>query len=121
VSRPWLAIKIMFMSHLSTIEIKTMFSELLQWAQSGSKLAYASIGIGVFVGLVLFRLFFRHFPGFIHSIAFSVSTAKNPDMAKQPSLGTSSRLKLLLNLIVPVGSGYAAYVFLPRLLPTIFP
>jgi hypothetical protein len=108
------------MSHLSTIEIKS-FSEWLQWAQSGSKTTYAAIGVGVFIGLILFRFFFKHVPGFIHSIAFSVSTAKNPDMAKQPGLATSSRLKLALSLVLPVGSGYAAYVYLPRLFPTIFP
>jgi len=93
----------------------------MQWAQSGSKLAYAAIGVGLFVALVLFRLFFKHVPGFIHSVAFSVSTGKNPDMAKQPGLGSSSRLKLLLGLVVPLASGYAAYLYLPRLFPTIFP
>jgi hypothetical protein len=92
----------------------------MQWAQSGSKLTYAAVGVGLFVALILFRLFFRHVPGFIHSVAFSVSTAKNPDMAKQPGLASSSRLKLLLSLVVPLATGYAAYVFLPRLLPMIF-
>lgn len=108
------------MSYLSTIEIHS-FSQVLQWAQSGSKTAYAAIGFGVFMALVLFRLFFKHLPGFIHSVAFSVSTGKNPDLAKQPGLGSASRFKLLFSLVVPVASGYAAYVFLPRLFPTIFP
>jgi hypothetical protein len=91
-----------------------------QWAQSGTKLAYASVAIGVVVGLVLFRLFFRHLPGLIHCVAFSVSTGKNPDLAKQPGLGTSSRLKLLLALLLPVGFGIAAYLLLPRFLPAYF-
>jgi hypothetical protein len=111
----------MLMSNFSAIEINNQLSELMQWAQSGSKLTYAAIGVGLFVALILFRLFFKHVPGFIHSVAFSVSTGKDPDLAKQPGLGSSSRLKLLLSLVVPLASDYAAYVFLPRLFPTIFP
>lgn len=101
-------------------EIKAQLSNLWQFAQSGTKLTYVSIVIGVLVALVLFRLFFRHLPGFIHCVGFSVSTGKNPDLAKQPGLGTSSRLKLLLALLLPLALGFAAYLFLPKLLPGYF-
>jgi hypothetical protein len=105
---------------LNSSEFKVHISNLLQWAQSGTKLTYASIAIGLVAGLVLFRLFFQHLPGFIHCVGFSVSTGKNPDLAKQPSLGTSSRLKLLLALLLPVAFGFAAYLLLPKLVPAYF-
>ena len=99
-------------------EIIAHVSNLWQWVESGTKLTYASVAIGVLVALVLFRLFFRHLPGFIHCVGFSVSTGKNPDLA--PGLGTSSRLKLLLVLLLPVVFGCAAYVLLPKFLPAYF-
>jgi len=105
---------------MNSSEIKAHVSNLWHWAQSGTRLTYASIAITVVVGLVLFRLFFQHLPGFIHCVGFSVSTGKNPDLAKQPSLGTSSRLKLLLAFLLPVAFGFAAYLLLPRVLPTWF-
>lgn len=101
-------------------EIKAQLSSLWQLALSGTKLTYASIAIGTLVALLLFRLFFRHLPGFIHCVGFSVSTGKNPDLAKQPGLGTSSRVKLLLALLLPIAIGFAAYMLLPKLLPAYF-
>lgn len=101
-------------------QIKAQLSSLWQWALNGTKLTYASVAVGVLVALILFRLFFRHLPGFIHCVGFSVSTGKNPDLAKQPSLGTSSRVKLLLAFLLPLALGYAAYLLLPRLLPAYF-
>lgn len=100
--------------------IKDQLSNAWQWAQSGSKLMYTSIGIGLVVGIILFRLFFKHVPGLIHCVGFSVSTGRNPDVAAQPSLGTSSRLKLLLGVVVPVACAIAAYQLLPRFFPIYF-
>jgi len=105
---------------MNTTTIKEQFANVVQWVQSGSKLTYASIGVGVIVGLILFRLFFKHVPGLIHCVGFSVSTGKNPDVAAEPSLGSSSRLKLLLGTLLPPASGYAAYLLLPKYFPNIF-
>src|SRR5437588_194522 len=105
---------------MNSTTIKEQLANVLQWAQSGTKLTYASIGVGLLVALILFRLFFKHVPGLIHCVGFSVSTGKNPDVAAQPSLGTSSRLKLLLGCLLPPASGYAAYLLLPKYFPTFF-
>src|SRR3979411_74735 len=100
--------------------IKAQLSNGGKGAQSGSKLMYTSIGIGLVVGIILFRLFFKHVPGLIHCVGFSVSTGKNPDVAAEPSLSSSSRLKLLLGALLPPASGYAAYLLLPKYFPNIF-
>ncbi len=105
---------------MNTTTIKEQLANVLQWVQSGSKLTYASIGVGLIVGLIIFRLFFKHVPGLIHCVGFSVSTGKNPDVAAEPSLSSSSRLKLLLGAILPPASGYAAYLLLPKYFPNIF-
>ena len=104
----------------NTAKIKEQLTEAMNWAASGTKLTYAALGVGLVVALVLFRVFFKHVPGLIHSVGFSVSTGKNPDLAAQPSLGTSSRLKLLLAVVLPAACGYAAYLLLPKWFPTMF-
>ncbi|MEY2428716.1 MAG: hypothetical protein QOJ40_1601 [Verrucomicrobiota bacterium] len=105
---------------MNTTTIKEQLANVVQWAQSGSKLMYASIGVGVVVGLILFRLFFKHVPGLIHCVGFSVSTGKNPDVAAEPSLSSSSRLKLLMASLIPPAAGYAAYLLLPKYFPNFF-
>ncbi len=100
--------------------IKDSANNLLQWATSGTKLTYAAIAVGLLVGLVLFRIFFKGLAGLFHSIGFSLGSGGNPAVAADPGLCTSSRLKLLLILLVPAGSAYAAYMLLPRLLPAFF-
>ena len=100
--------------------IKQHVNDAITWAASGSKLTYASIGAGILVFLILFRLFFKDIAGFIHCIGFSVgSQKKGPSGGPGPASGWS-RLKLLLGAVVPAGSGYAAYVFLPRFFPAVF-
>ena len=100
--------------------VKDRANDIVQWASSGSKLTYAAVGTGILVGLILFKLFFKSFAGFFHSIGFSVGSSSDPAVAAQPGLCTSSRLKLLFVLLVPAGVAYAAYVFLPTLFPTVF-
>jgi hypothetical protein len=100
--------------------IKTRATEALTWASSGTKLTYVAIGVGVVLALVLFRVFFRNLPGFVHCIGFSMSSQPNPNVPAQPGQSRWSRLKLLLWAIVPSGSGYAAYWQLPKLFPTVF-
>ena len=93
----------------------------MHWAGSGSKLMYASIGVGLLVGLVLFRLFFKNIAGLFHCIGFSLGSQPNAVAgAAQPQLSRWSRLKLLLGTVLPAGSGYAAYMFLPRWFPALF-
>ena len=103
---------------LSTI--KDNANAVIQWASSGSKLSYAAITVGLVIGLVLFRLFFKSVPGLFHSIGFSFGSGGNPDVAAKPGLCSSSRVKLILFSVVPVASAYTAYILLPTLFPGIF-
>jgi len=100
--------------------IKVHAVSLMQWAGSGTKLTYASIAIGLVVGLILFRLFFKSLAGLFHSIGFSLGSGGNPTVAAEPGLCSSSRLKLLLIMLVPPASAYAAYMLLPTAFPTVF-
>jgi|SRR3954464_811989 hypothetical protein len=100
--------------------IKDQANNAVQWMGSGSKLTYAAVAVGFIIGLILFRLFFKSVAGLFHSIGFSFGAGGNPTVAAEPGLATSSRIKLLLIALVPAGCGYAAYVFLPTLLPGMF-
>ncbi len=105
---------------MNTATIKQEMTHALQWAQSGTKLTYVSIAVGVIVGLVLFRLFFKNLAGFVHCIGFSLGSQPNAAAAAQPGLNRWSRVKLLVGTVVPAASAYAAYVFLPRWFPAYF-
>ena len=106
---------------MNTSAIKDQATHALQWAESGSKLTYASLAVGLVVALILFRLFFKNLAGFVHCIGFSLgSQTNNTVAAAQPGLSKWSRVKLLLGTLVPAGSGYAAYIFLPRWFPAFF-
>ena len=100
--------------------IKEHTAIAFQWVASGSKLTYAAIAVGVLVGLVLFRLFFKSVAGFFHSVGFSCGSGGNPAVAAKPGLCSSSRVKLFLIALVPAASGYAAYMLLPTFFPTLF-
>src|SRR5262245_51584859 len=92
----------------------------LEWAASGTKITYAALGVGLITGLILFRFFFKSMAGLFHSIGFSFGSGGNPTVAAEPGLCSSSRLKLVLILLIPAGCAYAAYMLLPSLLPTLF-
>jgi hypothetical protein len=100
--------------------IKAHATNVLQWAASGSKLTYAAVAVGLLVGLILFRVFFKGLAGLFHSIGFSFGSGGNPTLAAEPGLCSSSRLKLLLIALVPAGSAYAAYMLLPTVFPAFF-
>jgi hypothetical protein len=100
--------------------VKDEMTSAMQWAAGGTKLTYAAIATGLVIGLVLFKVFFKSVAGFFHSVGFSVGSGGNPAIAAQPGLGTSSRLKLFLVLVIPPACAYAAYVFFPKWFPTVF-
>jgi hypothetical protein len=104
---------------MNTSSLKAELAHASQWAASGSKLTYASIAVGVLVALILFRLFFKNLAGFVHAIGFSLGSQPT-GAPTQPGQSRASRLKLLLGTLVPAGTGYAAYMFLPRWFPAFF-
>jgi hypothetical protein len=107
---------------MNTTAIKEQLTHAMNWAASGTKLTYAAIGAGLVIFLILFKVFFKDVAGFIHCIGFSVGSSKGGPSGGpgQPAASRWSRIKLLLGALVPAGSGYAAYVFLPRFFPTVF-
>jgi hypothetical protein len=100
--------------------IKDHANAVIVWASSGSKLTYAAVSIGLIIALVLFRLFFKSVAGLFHSIGFCFGAGGNPEVAAEPGLCSSSRLKIILFSVVPIASAYAAYILLPTLFPGIF-
>ena len=99
---------------------KGYMTQVLHWAQTSSQLIYVSIALGVLVGLIMFRVFFWNIAGFVHCVGFSLGSSPNSAKAAEPGVARNSRIKLLLGTLVPPGTGYAAYVFLPRLFPHFF-
>ena len=104
---------------MNTSSIKTQVAGAFHWAASGSKLTYISIAVGLLVALILFRVFFKNLAGFVHCIGFSLGAQPN-GAAAQPGLSRASRLKLLVGTLLPAGTAYASYMFLPRWFPAFF-
>ena len=105
---------------MNSTTIKEYLTQMLHWAQTGSQLLYISVALAVLVGLILFRIFFWNLAGFVHCIGFSLGSSPNSAKANEPGVARNSRIKLVLGTLLPPGTGYAAYVFLPRLFPTLF-
>jgi hypothetical protein len=105
---------------MNSMTFKGYMTQVLHWAQTGSQLIYVSIALGVLVGLILFRVFFWNIAGFVHCVGFSLGASPNSAKANEPGVARNSRIKLLLGTLLPPGTGYAAYMFLPRLFPTFF-
>src|SRR5437016_13401185 len=104
----------------ATVNIKDQMNNAAQWASSGTKLTYAAVGVGLVIGLILFRIFFKGVGGFFHSVGFSVGSSGSDAVAAEPGLSSSSRLKLLLITVLPPAFAYAAYLLLPKWLPNVF-
>jgi hypothetical protein len=100
--------------------IKLHATNAMNWAASGTKLTYAAIGAGLLVFVILFRLFFKDIPGFVHCIGFSMSSQQNSAAAGQLGASRWSRIKILLGTLAPAATGYAAYILLPKFFPTVF-
>jgi len=105
---------------MNTDSIKTHATDAAQWVASGTKLTYAAIGVGLVFALILFKVFFKDFPGLFHCIGYSISSQPNGAAAgATPTKG--SRIKLFLGLVLPAAAAYGAYVYLPKFFPTVFP
>jgi hypothetical protein len=105
---------------MNSMTFKGYMTQVLHWAQTSSQLIYVSIALGVLVGLIMFRVFFWNIAGFVHCVGFSLGASPNSAKAAEPGVARNSRIKLVLGTLLPAGTGYAAYVFLPRLFPTFF-
>jgi hypothetical protein len=94
-------------------QFQAWLGEFCRAVANGSPLAYASIGVGIFVAALYFKIVFKDFHGFFESL----------DGVGRWSLfgflnwGT---LKFVIWIMLSVAGGYSAYYHLPRLLPQWF-
>jgi len=100
--------------------VTQVWQALWHWTMTGSQLIHISVLLSMLVGLILFRIFFWNLAGFVHCVGFSLGSSPNSAKAAEPGVARNSRIKLVLGTLLPPGTGYAAYVFLPRLFPTFF-
>src|SRR6516162_480179 len=107
-------------STTTTGYLTQMWQALVHWTTAGSQLTHVSVLLAVLVGLILFRIFFWNLAGFVHCVGFSLGSSPNSAKANEPGVARNSRIKLVLGTLLPPGTGYAAYVYLPRLFPTFF-
>ena len=97
--------------------------DLLNWLHSVtgiSPLACLAVGIGLLVAILYFKIIFGGFAGFRQDIG---NNAKIPLMHRDYDYVESkwSRYKILIWILLSIGSGILAYHQLPGWCPGLFP
>ncbi|HEY1788731.1 MAG TPA: hypothetical protein VGJ73_11270 [Verrucomicrobiae bacterium] len=92
---------------------------ILDFFVHGTKLTYAAIGIGLVVAILYFGIFFRNSSGFGNDVSNALN---NPVIDKDYDYVNRqwSKDKILLWLIISIGSGILAYYQLPEWFPHLF-
>ncbi len=100
-------------------ELKSQLIRLVHIAAGCSRLTCAAIGVGLVVAFLYFKLFFGDWGGFKLDIE---NEAKIPLVDKDYDFVESrwSYYKILLWLLISVGSGLLAYYQLPGWFPRLF-
>jgi len=112
--------------HQSIIaEVKADAMHLFQVVTSASKLTYASVGIGLFIAVLYFKLFFQDSDGFAEdaeNTAEMLSTPRWMFWSRRSSYIDCqwSEIKIITWLGISVGCGVLAYYQLPAWLPQVF-
>ena len=83
---------------------------VFEYLSNVSKLAYAAMGVGVFMALFLFRLFFDGWSGFWEDF-------NDYSFWRRPTWG---QMKVNIWLLISFGCGVLAYHQLPHWLPSLF-
>lgn len=99
--------------------LKEGLAILARYFQHAGRLDYASIAVGVIVGVLYCRIIFRPAPGF----GENAGSAESTPMEYKRSAWAEYRLtrgKILLLLFLSVGSGIMAYHQLPGWFPQWF-
>jgi len=100
--------------------LKEFFSIPVQFFQQAGKLHYAAIGIGLLVAFLYFRLFFRDASGFSDDVD---KAGKIPLLDRDYDFVEKkwSNNKIMIWILLSVGSGVLAYHQLPDWFPRWFP
>ena len=100
-------------------EVKQQFWQIVHAATSASKATYAAIVVALLVAILYFRLIYRR-PGNFDEELDNMSKIPILDRDYDPIDETWGRMKLLIWVLLSVGSGMAAYHQLPRWFPELF-
>jgi hypothetical protein len=106
-------------------ELKVNVMHLFQIATSASKLTYASIGVGLFVAVLYFKLFFQDSAGFAEDAENTAEMLSTPRWMFWSRRSNDidcqwSELKIIAWLGISAGCGFLAYYQLPGWLPQVF-
>lgn len=95
------------------------FQMIYDFFAHGTKLTYASIGVGLLISILYLRIFFRNPSGFGDDLS---KANKIPIVDKDYDYVEKewSKDKILLWFIISVGSGFLAYHQLPEWFPHLF-
>ncbi|MDR3457438.1 MAG: hypothetical protein P4N60_08330 [Verrucomicrobiae bacterium] len=95
------------------------FRIIYRFFADGNRLTYAALGVGLFVAMLYFRIFFRDVDGFEDDVDKS---ERIPILDKNYDYIDSkwSSNKIMIWLLLSVGCGIAAYYQLPDWFPHIF-
>jgi hypothetical protein len=94
-------------------EIKSYVSHLWHVATTASRLEYASVGVGLIVAALYFKIFYKDFAGFRESI----SSIGDSEWWWWSWLLDWEMLKLIIWLLISVGAGFLAFHQLPGWFP----
>ena len=95
------------------------FRIIYRFFADGNRLTYAALGVGLLVAVLYFRIFFRDVAGFEDDVSKSERLPiinKNYDYVDSKWSGN----KIMIWVILSVGSGIAAYYQLPGWFPHVF-
>lgn len=95
------------------------FRTIYDFFAHGTKLTYASMGVGLLVAILYLRIFFRNPSGFAddwNKEGKIPLVDKDYDYVEQQW----SKNKILLWFIISIGSGFLAYYQLPEWFPHLF-
>ena len=94
-------------------QVQDKIAHLVQIVRSASPLAYSSVGIGVLIAAIYFKIVFGDFQGFRESLAA---------VSKWQFWGSLNWevLKFVIWVLLSVGAGFLAYHQLPVMFPKSF-
>jgi hypothetical protein len=95
------------------------FRIIYRFFADGTRLTYAALGVGLLVAVLYFRIFFRNVDGFEED---ADKAGKIPILNQDYDYVESkwSHNKIMIWLVISIGSGIAAYYQLPDWFPHLF-
>jgi hypothetical protein len=97
-------------------EIKSYVIHVWHVATTASLLAYSSVGMGVFIAALYFKICFKDFAGFRDSVDSFIEWQSPLHLR----LLNWDALKLIIWVLLSVGAGFLAHHQLPQWFPRLF-